>query len=98
MADVSDVVIGSTVVVVATTIIRKEIESRNTHGKDAHGKPLGIGSVVGKPIIYGFLLVMSLLTIGFVAPGVAKGLAYLSLVGAFVVNGPTLFDVMRSIK
>lgn len=91
MADVSDVVIGSTTLLVATTIIRKDIE------KKENPKSASIGSTVGKPVIFGFLLAMALLSIAFVAPTIAKGLAYLSLVGAFVVNGPKVFDVLGGI-
>lgn len=93
MADVSEVVIGATAVVVATTMVRK-VSTAPPHGT-ANKPP--IGESIGKPLIFGFLLTLALLSIAFVAPNVAKGLAYLSLVGAFVVNGPALFTVLGRI-
>lgn len=92
MSDATDVIIGSTTVVVLTTVIRKTVE-KNQHPT----AKVVVGQTIGKPVIFGFLLVMSLLVISFALPTFAKGLAYLSLVGAFVVNGPTLFAALEGI-
>ena len=42
-------------------------------------------------IVFGFILLIALLTFAIVAPSIAKILAYLGMVGAFVVNGPAVF-------
>lgn len=49
------------------------------------------------PIIFGFMMVTGLLLISIPLPKVSKGLAYLALVGAFVVNGPSLFGTASSL-
>lgn len=82
-ASPTDVIIGSCVVVVGTTVIR------NAHNKTKAGTTF-------KPIVFGFMLAIALLAIAIVAPGFSKGLAYLALVGAFAVNGPAIFEIIRS--
>jgi hypothetical protein len=76
-----DLVIASTAIITVTTIIR------NAHNKTKAGTTF-------EPIVFGFLLCIALLVIALVAPGIAKGLALLGLVGAFAVNGPALFSIV----
>lgn len=80
-ASPTDVIIGSVVVITATTVLR------NAKNKTKAGTTF-------KPVIFGFGLALALLAIAIAAPGFAKGLAYLGLVGAFVVNGPALFETI----
>lgn len=49
------------------------------------------------PIVFGFLMVTALLLISMASPKYAKGIAYLSMVGAFVVNGPAVFAIAGGI-
>lgn len=83
--DPTDLIIGSCVVIVGTTIVR------NVHDKKAKGETF-------QPIAFGFLLCLALLAIAFVAPGFAKGLAVMGLVGAFVLNGPVIFSAVKGIS
>ena len=83
-ASATDVIIGSSVIITATSVIR------NAHNKTKAGTTF-------KPVLFGFGLAVALLAISLVAPGFAKGLALLGLVGAFVVNGPTLFTVIGNL-
>lgn len=80
--DTNDVILLAVGVAVGTTIIR--------HVKE---KPKEIGKGFANPIAYGFFLVIALMVLGMVMPRFTKGLAYLTLVGAFAVNGPTLFKL-----
>lgn len=80
----TDVILGSVVVITATSVIR------NAHDKTKAGTTF-------KPVLFGFGLAVALLAIALVAPGFAKGLALLGLVGAFVVNGPALFTVIGNL-
>ncbi len=77
----TSVVLGSVVVITATSVLR------NAHNKTKAGQTF-------KPVIFGFGLAVALLAIAIVAPGFAKGLALMGLVGAFTVNGPALFEVV----
>lgn len=77
----TDVIVGSAVIITATTVLRNVAE------KKAAG-------ATWRPVIFGFGLALALLALAIPAPGMAKGLAYLGLVGAFVVNGPALFTVI----
>ena len=81
MAEATDTIIVAGVVVTGSTLLR---DVRQNKPKAA-------------PLIFGFFMVAGLLLIAIPAPKVAKGLAYLSLVGAFVVNGPTIFGLASSI-
>jgi hypothetical protein len=74
----SDVVFGSVVVIVSTTLVRRIREGK------WEGHVLEI-------LIFGFLLLISLQLLVLVVPNVAKTLAYLGLVGAFILNGPAIF-------
>lgn len=83
-AGATDVIIGSVVVITATTVLR------NARDKTKAGTTF-------KPVIFGFALATVLLAIAIAAPGFAKGLALLGLVGAFVVNGPALFGTIGAL-
>jgi hypothetical protein len=72
------VVVASVVVIVGTTIVR--------HVRAGTWR----GNVV-QVIIFGYLLAIALLILAIVVPVLAKILAYLGLVGAFAVNGPSVF-------
>lgn len=48
-----------------------------------------------KPVIYGFFLAIGLLLLAIPFPTFAKYLAYLGIVGAFAVNGPALFKLVK---
>lgn len=74
----SDAVTASVIVITGTTIIRRIREGK----WQAH---------IIETIIFGFMLLIALLTLAIVAPTIAKVLAYLGMVGAFVVNGPAVF-------
>lgn len=50
------------------------------------------------PIVFGFMMVTALLVISLASPKYAKGIAYLSMVGAFVVNGPAVFGIVSGIS
>lgn len=77
------VILGSVLVIVATSILR------NAHDKTKAGRTWA-------PALSGVLLLIALLTIAIFAPRFAKGLALLGLVGAFAVNGPTVFALVSS--
>lgn len=78
------VIIGSVLVITSTTIIR------NAKNKKHLGR-------TWEPVIWGFLLALALLAIAIFAPKFAKGLAYLGLVGAFALNGPTIFGIVQGL-
>jgi predicted tellurium resistance membrane protein TerC len=48
-----------------------------------------------KPILYGFFLAIGLLLLAIPFPTFAKYLAYLGIVGAFAVNGPTIYGLVK---
>jgi uncharacterized membrane protein YkgB len=81
--NVTDVVLGSVTVVVGTTVLRNLKDPKKN----------GSGHVF-RPVVFGFMLATALLLLAIPLPGISKGLAYLSLVGAFVVNGPALFSTI----
>ena len=83
MDAINSTIIVSVAIMVGTTIVRHIRE----HPKDA-----GKGYV--QPIAYGFLLTMALMLIALPFPTFAKGLALLGVVGALVVNGPTIYKVL----
>lgn len=80
--DTTDTIIGATVVVTGSTLIRNAVQ------KKSHAAP----------IVFGFLMAASLLVISMATPRFAKGLSYMAMVGAFVVNGPTVFKLMGTVK
>lgn len=77
----SSAVTGSVVIIVGTTLIRRIREGKSQ------------GHII-EVIIFGFLLLVALLLLAIVMPEVAKVLAMLGLVGAFVVNGPSVFEYL----
>ncbi len=77
----SSVVFASVMVITATTILRRMRDGTwNGH--------------VTETIVFGFLLLVSLLVLAIVLPSVAKVLGYLGMVGAFIVNGPAVFKLL----
>lgn len=79
--DTTGLVLGSTVVLVASSVLK------NAKNKTPAGTTF-------KPVIFGFGLAFALLAIAIAFPWLARALAYMALVGAFVVNGPALFDTI----
>lgn len=74
MNDASDVVIASVLVISGTTLFRRIREGTwKNH--------------VVEIIVFGFLLLIALLLIAVISPTIAKTLAYLGMIGAFLVNG-----------
>lgn len=55
------------------------------------------GKTRAAPIVFGFMMVTALLVISYASSGFARGLAYMSMVGAFVVNGPAVAGVVTGI-
>lgn len=93
-ASPTDVILGSVALITATTVIknvRAPAPPKGGFNQPTMPKPNPF-----KPVLFGFGLAAALLAIAIVAPGFAKGLAYLGLVGAFVLNGPTLFALIGS--
>lgn len=75
-------IIAAGVIVTGSTVIR-----------DVHeGKPRAA------PIVFGFMMVSALLIIALGAPKLARGLAWMSLVGAFVVNGAAVFGIASGLS
>jgi hypothetical protein len=72
---------ASVVVIVSTTVVRR-IRAGDWQGH------------IAEIIVFGFLLLVALLTLAIVMPALAKVLAYLGFVGAFVVNGPAVFSLL----
>lgn len=77
----SSVVFASVVIITSTTLIRRVREGKWS-------------SHVIETIVFGFLLLIALLVLAIVLPSAAKILAYLGMVGAFVVNGPAVFGYL----
>jgi len=77
----SSTVFASTLVIVATTIVRRIREGTWS------------GHVV-ETVVFGFLLLIALLILAIVMPRFAQVLGYLGMVGAFVVNGPAVFTLL----
>ncbi len=82
--DPTELIIGSVTVIVTTTIVRHFASGEA--GKDSSKK--------WTPLVYGFILTLLLLLIATFAPNFARGLAIMGLVGAFAVNGPTIFELV----
>lgn len=76
--DVTNSIIAAAVVISASTLVKDAVEKKQFHFA---------------PIIFGFLLASALLLMAFFAPGVARALAIMGLVGALVVNGPAVFKL-----
>jgi len=77
----SSTVFAATLIIVSTTIVRR-IRNGTWSGH------------VVETIVFGFLLLIALLILAIVTPRFAQVLGYLGLVGAFVVNGPALFELI----
>ena len=77
----SSAVFASVILITGTTLLRRVRESKG----EFHAM---------ETIVFGFILLMALLTLAVVVPAAAKILAYLGMVGAFVVNGPAVFKFL----
>ena len=77
----SSVVVSSVVVIVGTTIVRRVRDGTWEHH-------------IVETIVFGFLLLISLLVLALVVPAAAQILGYLGMVGAFVLNGPAVFGFL----
>lgn len=80
----TDLIIGSVVVIVATTVLR----NAQNHTK---------AGTTFRPVIFGFGLLLALLAIAMVAPTPARWLAIMGLVGAFAVNGEAVAKTIGSL-
>jgi hypothetical protein len=47
-------------------------------------------------VVFGFVLLIALLTLAIVLPSAAIILGWLGMVGAFAVNGPAVFSLLGS--
>jgi hypothetical protein len=74
-----DVIIISGVVATGTTMIRRYSKKEKFYFQT---------------LMYGTIVTFILLVMAMPLPAVAKGLAYLMMVGAFAVNGPELFKIV----
>jgi hypothetical protein len=81
MMDTTNLVIGSSVVIVSTSVLK------NARNKTPAGTTF-------RPVIFGFGLAFALLAISMVSQGLARALAYMGLVGAFAANGQAVFDTI----
>lgn len=77
----SSVVFASVIVITSTTIVRRLRENK-WHGH------------IVETMVFGFMLLIALLVLAIVMPTAAKILAYLGMVGAFVLNGPAVFKLL----
>lgn len=80
--NVTNAVVTSVVVVVGTSMFRLSRQGK------AKGNTIEI-------IVFGFMLLISLLIIAMVLPTVALVLAYLAMIGAFIANGPEIFKFVK---
>ena len=85
-----NVIITSVAIMVASTIVRHQIQHSNS--KDS------VAVSWGRPIAFGFFLCIALLLLSMATPTFARALAYLGLVGAFAVNGPAIFKLLSGVK
>jgi len=77
----SNAVFASVLVITSTTVIRR-VRDGTWPGH------------VLETVVFGFMLLIALLILAIVLPSFARVLAYLGMVGAFVVNGPSLFELL----
>jgi hypothetical protein len=80
--DATDAVLGSVVLIVGTTLLRRVMEHKPTT----------------EPLVYGFVLATVLLLINLVSPRLAMYLAVMGTVGALVVNGPAVAKFLKGFK
>jgi hypothetical protein len=78
----TSLVLGATVVVTGSTVIR-----------DVHE-----GKTRAAPIVFGFMMAAALLIMGMGSEKLARGLSYMSMVGALAVNGPAVFAIASGIS
>lgn len=76
----SSTVVASVVIIGATTMLRRKHDEKDFHALET--------------IVFSFLLLIALLVLAIVAPSVAQVFAYLGIVGAFALNGPTVFTLL----
>lgn len=76
----SSTVFASVIIISATTVLRRM--RQNT-----------LQSHFIEIVVFGFMLLIALLTLAIVAPTFAKTLGYLGIVGAFILNGPEVFKL-----
>jgi hypothetical protein len=74
--------ITTVVVVIAGTTILRLVRQGKWQGQ------------IGEVMMFAFLLLVALLFLSLMSPSLAVVLAYLGLVGAFVVNGPEIFEMV----
>lgn len=74
----TDVIVIAGVVVTGSTMVRRYSQKKK-------------GEM--QTLTYGVLMIFVLLVMAIPLPAFAKGLAYLSMIGAFVVNGPELVKI-----
>lgn len=79
----SSVVVSSVVIITSTTLVRRMREG----SWESH---------VYEIVVFGFLLLISLLVLAIPLPSVAVVFAYLGMVGAFLINGPAVFSLLGS--
>lgn len=77
----SSAVFASVLVITGTTVVRRVRDGTWPNH-------------VVETVVFGFLLLIALLTLAIVVPEFAKVLGYLGMIGAFVVNGPSVFALL----
>lgn len=81
--DSTNAIIAAAVVISGSTMVKDGVEKKKFHFA---------------PVVFGFMLASALLLLALIAPNFARGLAYMGLVGAFVVNGPAVFKLAGGIR
>ena len=78
----TNTIIAAGIIVTGSTVIR-----------DAHE-----GKTRAAPIVFGFMMVTALLILAIPFPRTSRGLAFMTMVGAFVVNGPAVFSIASGLS
>lgn len=78
----TDTIIISAVVITGSTIVRRVKRKQSEYLQT---------------VVFGFMVTFVLLLIAVPLPVVAKGLAYLGMVGAFAVNGPDIYELAKGL-
>ena len=86
IVDATDPIILACAFMAGSTIVRHVA---------APAKKATVSDLYVKPIAYGFFLAIGLLLLAVPFPTFARYLAYLGLVGAFVVNAPTIYKLVK---
>ena len=89
-ADANDIILISVGVMVGSTIIRN-VHNRASQNVKQKGKE---PNSWGQTIVLGFFLTVALMILAIPFPTFTKGLALLGVVGAFAVNGPTVYAML----